>query len=181
MNDLEKIIREHQESFDSFEPEKDHFENFKSKLTTKSQAKKIINIPNFLKVAAIITFALLSALSGYQIRKMQTEDIGLGNVSPEYREVELFYTSNINSQMNMIKKLGTLNKIKPQQILSEELNDMDERYSQLKKELQLHPDDDRIIEAMIEYYQVKTNVLNKILEQLYQIRKQTKTNINISA
>ncbi|RUT72952.1 hypothetical protein [Ancylomarina longa] len=176
MNDLEKIIREHQGTFDDFEPSESHFENFKQKLICKKNRR----LPNFLKVAVIITFVLLSGLTGYQIRKIQTHEIGLGNVSPEYREVELFYTSNINSQINMIRKLGDFSNIAQQQILSEELNDMDMRYSQLKKELQLHPDDDRIIEAMIEYYQVKTSVLNKIIEQLYQIRKQTKSNLNVS-
>lgn len=96
-------------------------------------------------------------------------------------EVELFYTSNIDSQLKMIYKMGTFDKSIHQNILAEELKDMDEKYNQLKTELKLHPDDDRIIEAMIEYYQVKTNILNRIIEQLYQVRKQTKTNLNVSA
>jgi hypothetical protein len=107
--------------------------------------------------------------------------LGLGAISPEYQEVELFYTSNIDSQLRMIERMGSFDNKEHQNILSEELKEMDIRYNQLKQELKLHPDDDRVIQAMIEYYQVKTNILNRIIEQLYQVRKQTKTNLNVSA
>ena len=179
MKDLEKIFRDHRQEFDDSEPQESHFENFLEKLNQKPKNKTLGNIPNFLKVAAIITFVVFSGIVGYQIRKMQTSHYGLGAISPEYREVELFYTSSINNQLGMIKQLGSFDKVKHQKILSEELKDMDERYNQLKKELQMHPDDERVIEAMIEYYQVKTNILNRIIEQLYQVRKQTKSNLNI--
>lgn len=181
MKELEKIFRDNREDFDNQEPQEAHLDNFLGKLKQNPKKRRWSSMPNFLKVAAIITFVIFSGVVGYQIRSLQSQPISLGNISPEYREVELFYTSNINSQLTMIEKLGSFDNTEHQQILSEELQDMDEKYNQLKKELELHPDDDRIIEAMIEYYQVKTNVLNRIIEQLYQVRKQTKSNLNVSA
>jgi hypothetical protein len=80
----------------------------------------------------------------------------------------------------MLKQLGSFDKEQHQSILSEELKEMDERYTQLKKELELYPDDERVIQAMIEYYQVKTNVLNRIIEQLYQIKKDNRAALNTS-
>lgn len=182
MKDLEKIMRDYRDDFDDLEPGEDHFEHFLSKLEGSPQKNAWEKIPNFLKVAVIITFVILSGMAGYQIRKFQgNPTTGLSYISPEYREVEMFYTSNINDQLNLIDQMGILDDNTQKKVLSEELKDMDERYNQLKKELQLHPDDDRIIEAMIEYYQVKTNVLNGIIDQLYQIKKQVKSNMNVSA
>ena len=178
MKDLEKILRDHKDQFDDYEPQDGHFENFLEKLNHQKKRNIFESIPNFLKVAVIITFVIFSGLVGYQIRNMQGNHLGLGAISPEYKEVEAFYTANINNQLGMLKQLGNFDKKQHQSILSEELKDMDERYSQLKKELKLHPDDDRIIQAMIEYYQVKTSILNRIIEQLYLIKKQNRNNLN---
>jgi len=181
MKELEKVFREHQEEFSDHEPSEDHFENFRSKLNENKKKKPTFKLSNLLKVAAIVIFVVISGITGYQIRSLQSDHIGLGGISPEYREVEMFYTSNIDSQLQMIERMGTFDNTQHQNILAQELKDMDERYNQLKAELKLHPDDDRVIEAMIEYYQVKTSILNRIIEQLYQVRKQTKSNLNVSA
>jgi hypothetical protein len=178
MKDLEKILRDHKDQFNDNEPQDGHFENFLEKLNHQKKRNLFESIPNFLKVAVIITFVIFSGLIGYQIKNLENNLLGLGGISPEYKEVELFYTANINSQLGMLKQLGSFDKEQHQSILKEELKDMDERYSQLKKELELHPDDDRIIQAMIEYYQVKTSILNRIIDQLYQIKKQNRNNLN---
>lgn len=178
MKELEEILRDHKDQFDDQEPQDGHFENFLEKLNHQKKRNVFENIPNFFKVAVIVTFVIFSGLIGYQIRNLEDTHLGLGGISPEYREVESFYTANINSQLGMLKQLGSFNKEQHQSILKEELKEMDERYSQLKRELELHPDDDRIIQAMIEYYQVKTSILNRIIEQLYQIKKQNRNNLN---
>lgn len=182
MKELEKVLREHREVFDDHDPGSDHFENFLGKLNNEQKKKSLFGMSRLLKVATIAIFVVISGITGYQIRKMQSPaELGLGAISPEYQEVELFYTSNIDSQLRMIERMGSFDNKEHQNILSEELKEMDKRYNQLKQELKLHPDDDRVIQAMIEYYQVKTNILNRIIEQLYQVRKQTKTNLNVSA
>jgi len=178
MRELEKILRDHKGQFDDEEPRDGHFENFLEKLNHQKKINLFESVPNFLKVAVIITFVIFSGLIGYQIRNLEDNHLGLGGISPEFREVESFYTANINSQLVLLKQLGSFDKKQHQSILNEELEDMDERYSQLKKELELHPDDDRVIQAMIEYYQVKTSILNRIIEQLYQIKKQNRNNLN---
>lgn len=179
MKELENIFRDHKDEFEE-EPQESHFENFLEKMNPQKKRSLFERVPTVLKVAVIITFVFFSGLIGYQIRNLESESLGLSQISPEYREVELFYTSNINSQLGMLKQLGSFDKEQHQSILSEELNDMDERYAQLKKELELYPDDERVIQAMIEYYQVKTNVLNRIIEQLYQIKKDNRTALNTS-
>ncbi len=178
MKELEEILRDNKDLFNNEEPQDGHFENFLEKLNHQKKRNVFESIPNFLKVAVIVTFVIFSGLIGYQIRNLEDNHLGLGGISPEYKEVESFYTDNINSQLVMLKQLGSFDKKQHQNILKEELKDMDERYSQLKKELELHPDDDRVIQAMIEYYQVKTSILNRIIEQLYQIKRQNRDILN---
>lgn len=180
MKNLEKIFNEHREIFDDQEPQEEHFEHFLSKLNTSKETKKSFWYHNYLKIAAIIVFVFLSGVIGYQIKEMQNKHISLSTISPEFEELETYYTNNINDQLSIIHQLGNNDK-QQNKILAEELNDMDQRYNQLKKELSVHPDDDRIIDAMIEYYQVKTDILNRIISQLHQIRKQSKSYINVSA
>ena len=51
---------------------------------------------------------------------------------------------------------------------------MDSVYSQLQKDLKMNPGDERILQAMIEYYQTKLNALNTIINQLSQIQNHNK-------
>jgi uncharacterized protein (DUF305 family) len=61
------------------------------------------------------------------------------------------------------------------EMLSKELKSMDSTYVQLQKELKANPNDERVINAMIEHYQTKVDVMNYILSQLKAIRNE---NIN---
>lgn len=172
MKKLEQIFKDNAESFEMHNPEDGHLERFLNKLEKSHKKRNQAWATPFLKVAAVVVFVIVSGVVGYQIRNMQTNHYSLGEVSPKYREVELFYTSNINNQLNLIHQLGSFDNTQDQKILTDELSYMDEMYLQLEKELKLNPDDERIIQAMIEHYQVKTNILNRIIEQLYQIKKQ---------
>jgi len=46
------------------------------------------------------------------------------------------------------------------------MNDMDKSYVKLSKELKENPYDERVISAMIEYYQLQLDVLNQVIHNL---------------
>jgi hypothetical protein len=56
------------------------------------------------------------------------------------------------------------------EILEKEMKSMDSVYVQLQKELKANPNDERIINAMIEHYQTKLDVMTYIVNQLKTIR-----------
>ena len=60
-------------------------------------------------------------------------------------------------------------------MLKEELKNMDVTYKELQKELKANPNDERVINAMIEHYQTKLNVMTYILDQLKQIKNENET------
>jgi hypothetical protein len=51
-----------------------------------------------------------------------------------------------------------------------EIKSMDSTYVSLQKELKANPNDERIINAMIEHYQTKLEVMTYIVNQLKTIR-----------
>ena len=53
---------------------------------------------------------------------------------------------------------------------------MDSVYVQLQKELKANPNDERIINAMIEHYQTKVEVMSYIVNQLKAIRNENQNN-----
>jgi hypothetical protein len=81
----------------------------------------------------------------------------------------------------MESELNTLNfseNPEQKQMLDNELQSMDSIYVQLKKELKANPDDDRIINAMIEHYQTKVDVLSYVVDQLKKIRNENQNKKN---
>jgi hypothetical protein len=99
----------------------------------------------------------------------------LGEVSPQYREVENYYIHQVSMMEDEIVNTEIHNSPEQKQILISELKSMDSVYVSLQKELKANPDDERIISAMIEHYQTKLEVMTYIVDQLKSIRK---NNIN---
>jgi hypothetical protein len=102
--------------------------------------------------------------------------MALGDVSPEYREVENYYMHQVNLMESEISTLDLSNNLEQNEMLFKEMKSMDSIYVQLQKELKLNPDDERIINAMIEHYQTKVEVMTYILNELKTIRNENQNN-----
>ena len=90
----------------------------------------------------------------------------LSQVSPQYKEVENYYIHQVNLMESEIVNLDLTNNAEQKEMLLTEMKSMDSVYVSLQKELKANPDDPRIINAMIEHYQTKVDILNYILNQL---------------
>jgi hypothetical protein len=60
--------------------------------------------------------------------------------------------------------------------LLKEMKSMDSAYVALQKELKANPNDERIINAMIEHYQTKVEIMTYIVDQLKTIRNNNQKN-----
>ena len=94
----------------------------------------------------------------------------LGQVSPQYKEVESYYVHQVNMMEGEIVNIDLKNNPQQKQMLMSEMNSMDSVYVSLQKELKANPNDERIINAMIEHYQTKLEVMSYIISQLKTIR-----------
>jgi hypothetical protein len=176
MNTLEEIIKKGRGEFDDREPSDGHLERFSFKLATRLhtiKAKRSI-LPYLLKAAVVTLLVTLSSLWSFDhfIKPNLKKTMTLSEVSPEYREVENYYVSQVKFMQNEFTSLDLTNP-EHKEIMMQELASMDSAYVDLQKELRANPNDQRIVDAMINHYQQKIEVMSYILDQLKQVKTET--------
>ena len=175
MKTLEDIIRNNRDFFEDAEPSDGHFERFNRKLEMRFQAitpKRSI-VPYLLRAAVVTLLVTLSSLWTWDhfIRPGNSR-MTLGDVSPQYKEVENYYIHQVNMVEGEIGNIDLKNNPEQKSILLDEMRSMDSVYVSLQKELKANPGDERIINAMIEHYQTKLEVMTYIVNQLKTIRNE---------
>jgi hypothetical protein len=176
MENIDKIIRNNRELFDNAEPNEGHFNRFAAKLKQQKRKNRSLTSYTFLlKAASIAILVTLSFLWTYDnLIKPSPENSGisLSEVSDEYMEVEVYYKQQVNLRYGQIRNMDIFSDSIQRSMLLKELSDMDSIYTNLQDELKANPKDKRIINAMIEHYQLKVDVMNRILHQLEQIKNE---------
>ncbi len=175
MSDLEKYIQKNKEAFEN-EPLSGHFDRFSAKLNRLPTTKKISLFPRLMKVAAVAVLVILSSLWTYEkvFQHNNQDGIALSDVSPEYKEVEQYYQQQINVKYGEINSAHLFTDSIQKRMVLNELSEMDSIYNCMKKDLKTNPNDERVINAMIDHYRLKVEVMNNLLEQLQKIQTNQK-------
>ncbi len=174
---LEKAIRENRDAFDDEAPI-GHFDRFEEKLDRAFSKKKKLSPKFWLQVAAAVVFVLLI---GNQVRmyldREEVQPVSLASVSPEYGEAEFYYTAAIDQGLHEWDKLikDGIISAEEQQAMEQEMKEFDETYSRLQNELKANPEDERVINAMLELYQAKLSIITMIITKLEDIKQQKLT------
>jgi hypothetical protein len=175
MKNIEDIITGNKDFFEDAEPSTGHFERFNRKLEMRFQvhAVKRSIVPYLLKAAVVTLLITLSSLWTWDhfIRPGRSR-MTLGQVSPQYKEVESYYVHQVNLMEGEIVNIDLKNNPVQKAALLKEMKSMDSTYITLQKELKANPNDERIINAMIEHYQTKLDVMTYIVNQLKTIRNE---------
>ena len=174
MKNIEDIIRSNRDLFEGAEPSEGHFERFNRKLEMRFHKTVRRSIVPYLLRAAVVTLLItLSSLWTWDnfIRRDRNM-MALGDVSPQYKEVENYYVHQVNLMENELVDISTGNNTEQKNMLLTEMKSMDSIYVHLQKELKANPNDERIINAMIEHYQTKLEVMTLIVNQLKEIRRE---------
>ena len=166
---IEEFIRNNKNEFDSEEPSENHYENFNKKLGSKF--KREARLLPLLRIASVAILLILSSLwivQNFIIDEqiVSIAKLNLSDLSSDYNEVEMFFTAGINSSLEELANLGSEGERIKHEMVESEFKELDSTYELLQAELAMQPDDERIIDAMIGYYQTKQNILNNILTQL---------------
>ena len=173
MKTIEEIISTNKRLFDDSEPADGHFERFSLKLEMRRRTistKKSI-VPYLLRAAVVTLLVTLSSLWTWDhFIRSDNSRMTLGQVSPQYKEVENYYVHQVNLMENEIVNVDVANNPLQKNELLKEMKSMDSVYVSLQKELKANPNDERIINAMIEHYQTKLEVMTYIVNQLQTIR-----------
>jgi hypothetical protein len=173
MKNIEEIIRSNKDFFEEAEPSTGHLERFNRKLEKRFQVNTIKRsiVPYLLKAAVVTLLITLSSLWTWDhFIRTGSSRMTLGQVSPQYKEVENYYVYQVNLMEDEIVNVDLKNHPNQKAMLMKEMNSMDSTYISLQKELKANPNDERIITAMIEHYQTKLDVMTYIVSQLKSIK-----------
>ncbi len=176
MNDeLERLILNNRHAIQDEEPMEGHFERFEARLQKASKPNFYIRIQPFLKIAAMVVFVLLAVNQArIYFFPEPKETLSLGSISEEYREVEFYYTNSIQLGMNQWEKLKDegLVTVSDQQMMQKEQEEFDQMYQKLLEDLKANPNDERVINALLEYYQARMNIITIIINKLQEVKQQ---------
>jgi len=160
--DLEKILREKQLKLDIEEPENDLiWEGIRSGLQKKKQ------LPDwFWKAAAIFIFVISATYFITNERsKKQVVFLTLADVSSDLGKQEQTLKQQVNLKWEEVEKQLPDND--PEiQFLLRQLNEMDAIYTSYQKDLNRTLDNEPVIHAMLDYYEKKIRILNRLLMEI---------------
>ncbi len=175
MKTIDELIRTNRDFFDDGEPSKGHMERFSRKLEARFQPARPSRsiVPYLLKAAVVTLLITLSSLWTWEhFIRPDRDRMSLSDVSPQYKEVESYYIYQVNLMENEIGTLDITGNPEQNDVLMKEIRSMDSVYVHLQKELKANPGDERIINAMIEHYQTKVEVMSFIVNQLQTLRNE---------
>ena len=181
-DNIEEMILNNLKELNDSEPLDGHFERFQAKLNNQNKKRKF-NLSIVWKVAAAVVFVLLAVNQAniYFSHDKQNENLATNNsgfslasVSPEYKEVEFYYTNAISvglNQWNNLKTDGFISETE-QEMMNTELAEFEARFKNLQTDLAANPNDERVINAMLEYYQSKLEIINMIVNKLQEVKQE---------
>lgn len=182
---IEKLIEKNLNGLNNSEPPAGHFDRFEKKLTAQSAKRKSL-LKRYLTYAAAVVFIFLLVNQGIiwfspagedKLDAPARNEWNLASVSPEYEEVEFYFTNAINGGLNQWEKMVTQGFVseEEQQMMTSELAEFEKVYDKLQSDLATSPNDDRVIQAMLEYYQTKLNLINLIVDKLEEVKQKNKS------
>ncbi len=177
MNSIEDFIRENKEMFMNNEPPEGHFDRFEERLKKMQRTNKIRLITRISSIAAIGLLLITSSIFIYD-RYFDREPLmlTLGDISPEMQKVEYYYTSQVDRLSVGLDSLSEGSQDNLKKMMADELAEMDSIHKELQKKLGSNPGDDRVVNAMITYYQTKLGMMKSFLETLTQIKQKNNSN-----
>jgi hypothetical protein len=170
MDELEKLIGENRQIFDSAEPSEGHFDKFEKMLmATQVNKSRSLVWPTLLKIASIVILLLLSGL--YVTEHFILNNLPVANnKSSEFTEAQQYYIQLVDQRIGTIEQMKSIMTPEQKDMLVKELSEMDDMYEKLQKDSKLMPNDPRIIQAMLQHYQMKMDILNRIVNDLKNVQ-----------
>lgn len=163
-DELENFILDRREAFDDAIPSLKVWADIDRALNQPAVSKPL-TFQRFFKVAAAVAAILVvGGVCGNVLTRWQQADpvAIIEKVNPEYLELEQHYRQEINT------KVQQLARYEPGGTFMSDMKKMDKVMTELKEELRVAPkgQEEEIIATMIQTYQTKISILERVLEQM---------------
>jgi hypothetical protein len=132
----------------------------------------------WLKIAASMLLTLgasWAAMSSMNFYDKSQQVYSLGDISSELAETEYYYASQIDEKLQLIHDSDS----EIDKLVMEDMSLLDSAYFELQQDLKDNADSEEVINAMIQNYRIKLQVLEKVLEEI-RIKEQTEESYEVS-
>jgi len=177
---LEKYVLGHRDQFDDLEPDPEIWDRIE---TRKAPIIRINWKDVAWKAAAVaVIFTASYFFHEYMAGRKDNSTRMMGTISEENQpmvreliEAEAYYTSLINIKKEEVFRL-TSSTPEIRHEIDMELVDLDRVYAELKEDLNDNADNEEVIEAMIQNYRLKLEILEEMLQILHQANENQNEN-----
>lgn len=160
---LEDFVRQHRDGFDVREPDPSLW----LKINPENSGKRKDQRLKWLRyaAAAAVLFAGLSAGIYFITGAGSSPDKLYGDLYREILETEAYYTGIVNQKYSELEPF-MVSSPELKEELDYDLNELDQLYEELKEDLKDNVGNPEVIEAMIQKYRTKVEILEDLLNQL---------------
>jgi hypothetical protein len=171
MESLDNYIRQHRPDFNSEEPADGHFSRFETRLHNRQLASRrrlAYYIAAAASVVVLFSFTALLVYQKFPVYRIARQTMNVNRVNEELGETEQFYSSLISNKTDILNQMKFPSESQKEAVLRE-FKEKDEIFVSLQNDLREDPNNEIIISALINYYQVKLNILNQLIQNLDQV------------
>ncbi|MCF8360093.1 MAG: hypothetical protein K9H26_15155 [Prolixibacteraceae bacterium] len=164
MKKLEDFMRTNRDDFDSQLPSLDVWDKIESKLAKEERGKF-----KFWKISAAVAAVLVLALVTTIMIKPDDGKVRYADVNdPVMRnliETEAYYSKEVSEKMEEIRKCYNIYPNLKMDI-ENDLNELDNMYRELQKDLNENFYNREVIEAMIQNNRLRLEMVDRVLDQI---------------
>ncbi|MEZ4810238.1 MAG: hypothetical protein R2819_07745 [Allomuricauda sp.] len=172
MDNFEKHIKENRQAFDVHKVDKDRlWQGIVSQLEEKTEPKVIpLWKSTRLRVAASIVLLLgLSFTAFFTLNSTGPNMDAYAN--EELLEIDMHYQHLVYQQVELVKNHPKLSDSDKKEFLSF-MDELDEEYKQLKLEMRNNLDNELVLEAIVENYKKRIELIENLLKQINASKKE---------
>ena len=172
MDNFERFIKENKQAFDVHKADQDKlWQGIASQLDEESKPK-VIPLWKSSKLRIAASVILLLGLSLMTFLMVQQPDTTMeGYASEELLEIDMHYQNLVFQQVQLVKNHPRLSTEDKEEFLSF-MDELDEEYGQLKLEMQNNLDNERVLEAIVNNYKKRIELIENLLEQISASKKE---------
>ncbi|WP_298515263.1 hypothetical protein [uncultured Kordia sp.] len=169
-DELKEYIQAHKNQFDDHSIEEADKLKLWAKISEELPETPTKVIPLWKKasfrVAAAVVLLVACLFAYYTTNEVEGE---YDMVSDEFRQIDRHYKSLVENQIQLVKNNAHLTKEEQADFLSY-IDELDQEYIKLKKELKQGVNNQIIIEAIINNYRKKIQIMEDLLRRSYPIK-----------
>jgi hypothetical protein len=177
MDTLDKIVNDNLSDFYSEMPDEGHFERFAKKMDQhhKGSVRQLNIYKSWYKIAAVLIILLGTSIVFFKYMGNNSNQSLISTLPGEYQEISNYYGSLVSTKYNEVKTLDKISTNKELLIkLSNELNDLDKSHDEILQDAQENPNDPMIMNAFMNLYKIKIDLIDRTIEDYNLISSNTK-------